>query len=589
MIMALLVAACSDPTGPDGSSGRRLGQLSKDPFVGAVGAVVEAGIVVKDSNMRPVKGESVLWEIAEGRGELLEASTSTNSDGEAWTTIRLDTIAGQLEVIGRLASDQSKSVRVSVIAEPGPAVRVRESSDTVYIMFKQATLMPGVFEDRYGNAITGGRTKWSFAEPQSIEVQGDSAIGLRKGAFAATASLDGFTTEVVVEVVYWTAVSVGTEHTCGLLSNGRAYCWGSNHRGQLGLEDSPEMCSNDSNNIVRPCSKVPVPVDTDLRFENIWASGFITCGAAENGSTYCWGHNYHGALGIGVPEEDINNAIPTPTKVAIEENFREITANSFFSTCGLTVSGAVYCWGGNVGSTYGDGKWHAESFSAVPVRANGGPWTGVIIGDAETCALDLVGQLYCWGARYYKSEGNTASSGGVYLEPTPFPEGYRFQSIARTRSSTCGITTDGDTYCWGHNAYGELGLGYTDGTHVEPTEPVLGGHRFTQITGGSSRFCGLTAQGKAYCWGWNQALGFPYDESKVVVCGEDKVRCVPQPVPVNTTETFSQIGMGHYHTCALSNEGMAYCWGWSNYGQVGINDESAAEPVPVVNPLANES
>ncbi len=33
--------------------------------------------------------------------------------------------------------------------------------------------------------------------------------------------------------------SLGAEHACGLASDGRAYCWGSNRLGQLTIDPSP--------------------------------------------------------------------------------------------------------------------------------------------------------------------------------------------------------------------------------------------------------------------------------------------------------------------------------------------------------------
>lgn len=37
----------------------------------------------------------------------------------------------------------------------------------------------------------------------------------------------------------WTSVTLGSEHACALKRNGRAYCWGANSYGQLGIDKGP--------------------------------------------------------------------------------------------------------------------------------------------------------------------------------------------------------------------------------------------------------------------------------------------------------------------------------------------------------------
>src|SRR6185503_10051739 len=58
----------------------------------------------------------------------------------------------------------------------------------------------------------------------------------------------------------------GDIHACGVTTDDRAYCWGSNLWGQLGIGNSsgPEDCGN-------PCSRRPVAVLGDLRFKHVSA------------------------------------------------------------------------------------------------------------------------------------------------------------------------------------------------------------------------------------------------------------------------------------------------------------------------------
>ena len=67
---------------------------------------------------------------------------------------------------------------------------------------------------------------------------------------------------------------------------------------------------------------------------------------------------------------------------------------------------------------------------------------------------------------------------------------------------SCGITPDGAAYCWGWNAYGQLG----DGTTTNNLTPVAvsGGLTFASVSPDLHHTCGLTTAGVAYCWGDNQ-------------------------------------------------------------------------------------
>jgi len=64
----------------------------------------------------------------------------------------------------------------------------------------------------------------------------------------------------------------------------------------------------------------------------------------------------------------------------------------------------------------------------------------------------------------------------------------------------------GAAYCWGYNAYGQLGDGTTTDRLV-PT-PVAGGLTFAAVSAGPivpfyGHTCGVTTSGTAYCWGDN--------------------------------------------------------------------------------------
>lgn len=80
------------------------------------------------------------------------------------------------------------------------------------------------------------------------------------------------------------ALTAGFFHTCGLESDGAAFCWGEGWRGQLGNGSKGDR-------------SIPVPVAGGLRFAML-AAGDATCGLSTNRRVYCWGYNVYGRRGV---------------------------------------------------------------------------------------------------------------------------------------------------------------------------------------------------------------------------------------------------------------------------------------------------
>jgi len=71
--------------------------------------------------------------------------------------------------------------------------------------------------------------------------------------------------------------------------------------------------------------------------------------------------------------------------------------------------------------------------------------------------------------------------------------------------------------------------------------------------------------------------------SGLVACGDSGSPAAPSAEVVNsevsgaTVLTFSQITAGGSHTCGVTTEGVAYCWGYNFTGQLGLGSASGPE------------
>src|SRR5579872_3044814 len=83
------------------------------------------------------------------------------------------------------------------------------------------------------------------------------------------------------------AAGAGYDHACALLADGTTQCWGNNDYGQLG---NPSVSGN---------SAVPVPVGGLSPPSALPVRPLHTCAVLSNGTAQCWGRNDSGQVGDG--------------------------------------------------------------------------------------------------------------------------------------------------------------------------------------------------------------------------------------------------------------------------------------------------
>ena len=252
-------------------------------------------------------------------------------------------------------------------------------------------------------------------------------------------------------------------------------------------------------------------------------------------------------------------------------------------TCGLDIDGAAHCWGNDQLGTLGDGPDDgANEHSPVPVDG-GLTFVQLTAGNAHTCGLTTEGQAFCWGDGSGGAVGDGNDDGQDVVAPVPVAGGLTFAQLSAGYGHTCGVTTGGEGYCWGSDAQAQLGNGPVQGeddyrAHLAPV-PIEGGLTISQVTAGQNHTCGLTVDGAAHCWG----------QGTFGQLGDGESTSSSVPVEVVGGFTFTQLTAGDAFTCGLTGESAAYCWGFSADGRLGIGDPSGIDvsvPVQVAGGLA---
>jgi alpha-tubulin suppressor-like RCC1 family protein len=354
----------------------------------------------------------------------------------------------------------------------------------------------------------------------------------------------------------WAALTTGATHTCGLSSQGVAYCWGNNRFGQLGVD----TLLGDSIGVV----STPRRVQSDLRFKSLSAAESTTCGVTTDDVAYCWGNNRFGQLGNGATSLA---ATPAPTPVVGGLTFVAV-ATGGISTCALTGAGAAYCWGDNRYGKLGRGDL-ASSVSPVPV-AGGIAFTSIHPALLHTCGLARDGAVYCWGLNSFGQFGSGTVTNTPALTPIRAAGGQTFASLSSGSAYACGIRPDSSALCWGTNQSGNLGTGSTSASYV-PTA-VAGGQTWKTVVANRGNTivphtCGISAAGTANCWGRNET-GQLGTAATPQMCSLN-LPCAPSPLPVTAQITFRMVDVNANHSCGVSTTGEAYCWGSTRFGQLG--------------------
>ena len=123
------------------------------------------------------------------------------------------------------------------------------------------------------------------------------------------------------------SISVGSGHGCAVDTMGKAYCWGSNHGGELGVPVSMTYHF--------------AAVTTEVPFINISVAGLLTCATAKQRPPYCWGTAQTGVNPAGRRFSHV------PVQIQLPEAVRAPVRLGHKSACALTESLKLYCWGDN--------------------------------------------------------------------------------------------------------------------------------------------------------------------------------------------------------------------------------------------------
>ena len=205
---------------------------------------------------------------------------------------------------------------------------------------------PGTPRRHHPTALTGGyRHTCAVVSDGSARCWGRNTEG-QLGNSTNTASRVAVTPTGLTTGI--TAIVAGGAHTCAV-QTGTVKCFGLNSAGQLG-----------NGTIINSSSPASVPGLAGVT--GVAGGGSHSCAFGAIGTVSCWGLNQEGELGIGDPV--VNNVV-APVLVLGLTGQSEVSAG-IQHVCSRT-STVIKCWGLNTGGQLGNGTT-TRSFSPVTVQ-----------------------------------------------------------------------------------------------------------------------------------------------------------------------------------------------------------------------------
>jgi alpha-tubulin suppressor-like RCC1 family protein len=141
------------------------------------------------------------------------------------------------------------------------------------------------------------------------------------------------------------SIAVGGYHSCAMLADGTAECWGQNIGGEIG----------DGTKVNRTA---PVPVVAPAGgFTTLVLGSYDTCAVTSQGGAMCWGEGNLGQIGDGA---SVDRTVPTDLPGASSGTAALAVGRAH--ACRVDSSGLLTCWGWNQAGQVGTG---ATSFSVT--------------------------------------------------------------------------------------------------------------------------------------------------------------------------------------------------------------------------------
>lgn len=340
---------------------------------------------------------------------------------------------------------------------------------------------------------------------------------------------------------------------------------------------------------------------TGTLYKPLATSYHRTCVMSQQGALKCWGHNDEGELGLGHTTAMGRNSGDMASLVAIDlgtgRSVKSVAMGDYH-TCAILDNNKVKCWGWNGEGQLGAGDTATRGDQAGQMGNNlpyvdlgtGRTAKAITAGGDHTCVILDNDKLKCWGYNTdgelgYENTNNYGDQAGEMGDNLPYVNlgtGRTPKVISAAGHNTCALLDNGKVKCWGHNGFGQLGMGHNSGvTHIAgamgdnlPYVDLGTGRTAKTITTAGFFSCAVLDNDKAKCWGRNNygQLGLGDSNDRGDQSGEmgDNLPYIS----LGTNMKPESLSTFYDHVCAVLTNGSLKCWGYNGAGQLGLGDST---------------
>jgi alpha-tubulin suppressor-like RCC1 family protein len=298
-----------------------------------------------------------------------------------------------------------------------------------------------------------------------------------------TTTINGNPAQTISFGTNWKQGSCGDGHVATIKTDGTLWTWGINTYGQLG--DSLTFSKS-------------TPAQTTAGGTNWKQSAcgtYHTAAIKTDGTLWLWGSNFYGEIG----NNTINNYASPIQTTAFGSNWKQVTCGNSL-TAAIKADGTLWTWGLNSSGQLGDNGIVKKS-SPVQTTAFGSNWKQVSCGGQHIAAIKTDGTLWTWGYNLYGQLGNnTITNNSSPIQTIAY--GTNWKQVACGNFHTVAIKTDGTLWTWGYNTHGELGDNSIN-HKSSPVQTTAFGSNWKQVAGGKEHTTAIKTNGTLWCWGRN--------------------------------------------------------------------------------------
>lgn len=381
-------------------------------------------------------------------------------------------------------------------------------------------------------------------------------------AHTVTASIQGFSPYGLVNIGF-----VVLERGCGLTGIGEVWCWGYGWMSNGADAVEPMKASG---------NVAFAGYDSLANHRKLASENGVFCAVSTIGETWCAGGD------VSTLSSVVGATLP-PAKVPGNHRFMEIGIGAN-SICAIDEDardggqgpadggqgGPILCWGNNDRGQLGVAPT-TISRTQTPTYIDGGlNFLHVAVGGNFACGITTDDLTYCWGDEAFgqlgRGQGNfSATPVLVSKQGTPLSLTY----ITAGTTHACGVDSTGTAVCWGDNNNGQIGDGTAGtGTTTDPNQiklpTAIPGFSWFRLEAGGDVTCGVTSSARTYCWG----------QAQRTADGKTHTPADKQATPSEVVaQSFFSLGLAPDASCGLTTSGGAYCWGGNQSGELGIGSE----------------